>query len=284
MDIDLNGGGIQFEKDDICNDMGDKLDDLKRSLNRTIDGARSFANKGITDAIPAPGDTVPPIDLTAVTDELDGLTGGMDAMKDKIGAAEPIPGSGVDVATIAECLGGFDLSKFSLPNLPDGTLDTSFIGKILEEAAAWVEDKLKDAIALLLDPTEQLLSNAIDSLKGLLDIKALDKLLQLAQCLQDCPGASFDSPVDIEAQLNKVGLKVTGEIDWDSEVFSDVTIDDTLKEKMDKVSEIKDGIADKLSKAKEFSPIPDPPQIPEIPKLENPINNIDIAGKIKSLF
>jgi hypothetical protein len=341
--MDINPtDGIKFEKDDICTDLGNKLGGLQRGLDRTINQGRTLANSGLKNAISnvIPGPDI--IDISEIENSIDEAKNGFDALKDKLGDQDI---GGQDIQTLMECLsglsgleGGLDLfDKFNPLNMIDGKLDVSFVGKILDGAADWLSDNASKGIDLLLTPTEKILSGMISSLSKLLDIAALDKMLQLLQCLEECPGASgfnsspkpinqyeiycieekkkytvfsetepgatgcpnnhfidmnqtklirknVPSSVVLEDQLSKAGLTLNGDIDWDSDVFSDVSIPPEVKEKADKVLEAKKGIADKLADAKKFSPIPEVPPIPEIPKIENPLNELSVAKKIAALF
>lgn len=334
--------GIKFEKDDICTDLGDKLGGLQRGLDRTINQGRSLANGGIKDAISnvIPGPDI--IDTSEIENSIDEAKNGFDALKDKLGDHEI---AGQDISDLLDCLsglggleGGLDfLDKFNPLNMIDGKLDLSSVGKVLEGAVDWLADNASKGLDLLLTPTEKILSGLISTLSGLLNIDAIDKMLAILQCLENCPGASgfnsspnpinqyevycieekkkytvfgteepgttgcpnnhfidmnqtklirknVPSSVVLEEQLSKAGLTINGDIDWDSDVFSDVTIPPEVKEKADKVLEVKKGIADKLAEAKKYSPIPEVPEIPKIPKIENPLNNLSVAKKIAALF
>ena len=337
--MDFSPDGISFSKDDICKDVGGQLGDLQRGMNRIFDKGDNLFNRGVKDALDnvLPGDD--DIDLSEIDDTINSAGDGFDGLKDKLGE-QGIVGS--DVQNIIECLAGLDgvsdlFDNFNPANMLDGVIDTSLIGKVLEGAADWLMDNAGKAINSLLNPTEQLLNNAISALQDLLDINMLDKLLQLLQCVENCPGAegfngssepinqyeifcltekkkltvfSKEEPkangcpnnhfidmnqtkliqkdvppsVLLEDKLSKVGLTINGEIDWESDVLKDNPSATVMKDKMNKISDFKKGVGDKLYSAKEFSPIPDPPEIPSIPKIENPLNNLSISKKIDALF
>ena len=192
MDFSITDG-IKFEKDDVCTDVGNKLGDLQRTLDKTFSKGRSLMNGGMSDALgAAAGKISDDIDLTSITDKVDGAKGAFDKLKDGLGGTDA---AGEGVANAIECLfgQGADLGDvfkdFNPINMIDGIIDPSVIGKVLDKAASFIGDLAEKAISGLLDPTEKLLSNAISSLEGLLDIKALDKFLQLMQCIENCPGA-----------------------------------------------------------------------------------------------
>jgi hypothetical protein len=342
MIMDISPDGISFSQDDVCTDVGDKLGGLQRGLNRTLDKGKTLTNGKLKDAINNVIPNPDVIDLSALNDKLNQAKDGFNSFKNKAGDQEI---GGEDVKTLMECLGGagedianlFD--NFNPLNMLDGKIDLSAVGKVLEGAASWALDNITKGINFLLDPTEKLLSDAISSLSGLLDIGALDKLLQLLQCVENCPGAegfnssseplnqyevfckneqkkytvfsakepmvdgcpkdpnhfiqlsdtklirkNVPSSVVVEDQLSKVGLTLNGEVDWDSDALKDLPISSETKDKMNQISEFKKGAADKLGEAKKFSPVPDPPEIPSIPKVENPLNKMSVAKKIESLF
>ncbi|MDX1701360.1 MAG: hypothetical protein R3250_12125, partial [Melioribacteraceae bacterium] len=77
-----------------------------------------------------------------------------------------------------------------LPTGPDGSVGMGDMGKILEEAGNVIYDIAEGLLSEALDPLEKALADALKGLKDSLNIPGLDKLLQLAQCMQDCPGSS----------------------------------------------------------------------------------------------
>lgn len=192
MDINLTDG-IKFEKDDICTDVGNKLGDLTRGLNKTFDKGKSLMDGGLGTALNGvSGKISDAIDLTSVNDKVNESKNAFEKIKDSVGIENV---AGEDVTSTLECLfgQGTDLSDvfkdFNPANMLNGIIDPSVIGKVLEKAAGFVSDLVEKTIGSLLDPAEKLLSDAISSLEGFLDVKALDKFLQLIQCIEGCPGA-----------------------------------------------------------------------------------------------
>lgn len=194
MDISLTEG-IKFGKEDLCKDMGSQINDLQGGLNRTVSLGRSYGASsvltGITN-IDESLDFVPTANMDSalggLQTNLDSKLGGIQSVKDKISSGEIVEGSNISVQSITECLSGVDLSKFGNP---DGTIPMSSMGKVLEEATSWLADNMLDMLSELVDPLEKGLADAIDGLRKLLDIPALDKLLGFLECLQDCPGGDF---------------------------------------------------------------------------------------------
>lgn len=341
MDISL-AEGIKFGKEDLCKDVGDQIDDLQRGMNRTVNLGRSYGASSVLSGITAIDESPTFVatenidsELANMSDNVSNKMDGIQSFKDGLASGELIEGSNISAKTITDCLAGIDLSKFGNP---DGTIPMGSAGKVLEEATNWLSNNMLDMLDTLIDPLEKTLANAIDGLRNLLDIPALDKLLQLLDCLQDCPGANFggvatdlkqwriyclteqkeytiysetlpgtyacpidenhvcdeelhtmvrsgiSSPVAIEEKLTSVGLTLNGEIDWNSPVFSEAPIPNSVKENMEKITTFKKDAEDQITALKEFSPVPEIPELPTIPKFDNPINKLPAAEKIMKLF
>ncbi len=194
MDIGLDG--VKFEKSDICKGVGGQISDLQRGLSNTISMGRNFASRQISNSIQNIVDDVDFSETLDIGSKLDAISGsvddklsGINSLKEKIVSKEIVEGSGLDVATVVECLSGI-----SLPGLPDdlnSPVSIGDMGNILNEAGNWIADNVSDLLSEALNPLEKALHDSLESLKGLLNIPGLDSLLQLTQCLADCPGGDF---------------------------------------------------------------------------------------------
>ncbi len=194
MDISL-AEGIKFGKEDLCKDAGDQIGDLQRGLDNTISIGKNAGMRSISTSVTNMLDDtnfIPTPDigskLSNITGSIDDKLDGMSSLKDKVLSGEIVEGSNIDAQSIAECLSGMDLP--SLPSGPGGSVGMGDMGKILEDAGSWIADSVGGLLSEALDPLEKALADALKGLKDSLNIPGLDKLLQLAQCMQDCPGAS----------------------------------------------------------------------------------------------
>ena len=333
--MDITTSGISFGKEDLCKDVGSQIGDLQRGLDRTLSSGRGFASRGILDGISAINDDVD-FSPTLGTDSLLGDLGssmsdklsGITSLKDKVISGEIVEGTNISVETIVDCLTGIDLGDLGKFGASDGTIPVDNIGKVLEGATDYLKDNMGDVLDQLFSPLEKTLSKAIDGLRNLLDIPALDKLFGLTDCLQDCPGADFGgvstnskqwtvycideqkeftvysedrpgtyacptdsnhvcdeelttlvnnsvlSPVLIEDKLSSIGLTTNGEIDWDSSLFTDTLVPESVKENMNKITDFKKGFEDNLSIAKKFTTLPEIPSLPALPEMKNILPNI----------
>lgn len=328
MDLSLTDG-IKFGKEDLCKDTGDQIGDLQRGLDNTISLGKNAGLRSISSSVTNMLDDtnfIPTSDigskLSNITGSIDDKLGGISTLKDKVLSGEIVEGSNIDAQSIAECLSGMDLP--SLPSGPGGSVGMGDMGKILEEAGNAIADGVGGLLSEALDPLENALSDALKGLKDSLDLPGLDKLLQLAQCMQDCPGASSGgvstslnqykiwcvteqksyvvlsetppgsnacptdsghycdedlveviqigvlSPVAIEDKLSTVGLSITGDIDWESAALSSMGVPSNIQDSMNQVSEMQNGLNDKLAVAKDFSPVPEPPELPALPEIKSP--------------
>lgn len=331
--------GVSFSQDDVCKDVGQQLADLQSGINRTLDQGDTVLNDQVKTALNNVMPTQDDVDLTNVTDQITNAKDAFNTLKDKLGDQDVL---GEDVQTLMNCLSGIADSQnmfdnFNPVNMIDGKLDPHMIGKVLSDAANWVTNNIAKAVNALLQPTEQVLSDSIAALQSLLDVKVLDKMLQLLQCVENCPGAegfnsspdpinqyqiyciteqkthtvfsktepttcphnssdtidptqtkllqkNIPSSVILEKQLSNVGLTTNGEIDWDSDALKNVTVAQSVKDKMNKISDFKKSVETDFTSAKDYSPIPEPPAIPSIPKINNPLNDLDVVKKVEALF
>ena len=291
--VEIGPEGVKFEKDDLCNTLSGEILKNQKMLDGLINkgkGAVLGQVKGKMGELLGLGNGAlsddPQDAIDGATDQANTASGAAGDLKDKVLNGELIEGSNASVQTLVECLGGFDLGKIGFPKA-DSPIDLSELSKLMDKLAGALLDKIVDLIKEALSPLENAISDALERLKDLLPIDLIDELLNIIQCIEDCPNvdkSKLPTLIDVESKLSSIGLKVTGEIDWESNVFKDLgTVTDEMKTQFDKVGEAKDTVMGSVGAVKDVK-LPDVPDLPKIPRPPNPLDGISLKDKIESLF
>lgn len=289
--VDIGPDGIKFEKDDLCTKLSESITSQGKILDGLIQKGKGSAVGVLKEKmgeLTGLGDGAlsdPQGAIDDATGQADTAAGAAESLKDKVLNGELVTGSDATLQSIADCLGG-GLPDFGFPDV-DSPIDLSEISKIMDKMAGAILDKLVDLIKEAISPLENAIADALDKLKDLLPMDLLDELLNLVQCIENCPNvdkSKLPTLLDIEEKVSSIGMKITGEIDWESGVFSDVgNVTDAMKEGFDKIGEAKENMLGAVGGVKDVK-LPDVPDLPKIPRPPNPLNNISLKEKIEALF
>lgn len=190
--VDIGTNGITVDKSDLCKDSIDQINDLQRVFDTSIRKGSNFGKDKLFDAIKGISDAGDQ-ELSNKDDVINNAKGpaedvisNINSIKDRIANGEILEGSGIDVGNLVECLSGLNPDNFKLPlDIFDG-INTNNAGRTLYSISGQLLDTVGNLIDDALTPLEKAVTQAADHLKKLLDINALDNLLQLSRCLQDC--------------------------------------------------------------------------------------------------
>jgi hypothetical protein len=289
--VDISPDGIKLGKDDLCSKLNEDLLRDGKLLEGMIQKGKGYAMSQAKEKfgeLTGLGDG-------ALSDPQDAMDGAADnantaadaatSMKDKVLGGGIVDGSDISVQTIADCLGG-GLPDLGFPDA-ESPIDLKELGKIMDNVLGAVLGKVLDAIAEALSPLENAIADALDKLQSLIPTDLLDELLNLVQCLEGCPNidqSKLPTLIDIEEKVSSIGLKITGEIDWESGAWKDVgEITDSMKEQFDNISAAKEDLKGAVGGINDVK-LPELPELPAVPRPPNPLEGLSIKDKIESLF
>jgi len=290
-DLELIGGVPQLTSEGACrtaNDiLGQKQRQLKNILDRAKGGALEDAKRKLLE-LAGLGD----LGLSDPDDAKNGANNASDGMKDaakgmidKVLNGEIVEGSDVTLQNLADCLGGgFD---FGFPG--KGGIDLSGIKDLASRLLDAILGLIAKALDAILDPIEKALMDALSWLKDMLPLDLLDEILNLINCLQGCPNvdqSKLPTVVDIEGELAKAGLKITGEPEFEIGPFAGVPgVTPKMKTNMGSLLEEKTKLENKLAdEITNFDKLPKVPDIPTIPRSPNPLKGFTLKDKLEALF
>lgn len=290
-DLELVGGIPKLTSEGACRTANDILGQKQRQLKNILDQAKGGAlgeakrkllelaglgDLGLSDSDAAMGDA---------KNQADGMGDAAKGMVDKVLNGEIVEGSDVTLQTLADCLGGgFD---FGFPG--KGGIDVSNLKDIASKLLDAIMGLIAKVLDALLDPIEKALMDALAWLKDLLPLDLLDEILNLINCLQGCPNvdqSKLPTVVDIENELAKAGLKITGEPEFEIGPFGGVPgVTPKMKANMGSLLEQKTALENKLAdEITGFDKLPKIPEVPSIPRTPNPLKGVSLKDKLEALF
>lgn len=289
--VDIGPDGIKFEKDDVCANIHDNFLKNNKMLDALLDKGKNtilgnakeklgeltgLGNAALSD---------PQAAIDGAKSDADTAAGAATSLKDKVLGGELIEGSDASIKTLSDCLGG-GLPDFGFPDV-DSPIDLSELGKMMDQLASAVLNKLADLIKEALSPLENAIADALNAMKDLLPLDLLDQILNIIQCIEGCPNidqSKLPTLIDIEDKVSSIGLKITGEIDWESGAFSGLgDITDEMKGQFDTISSAKEDLKGTIGGVSDVK-LPDIPDLPTIPRPVNPLDGLSLKEKIESLF
>lgn len=288
--VDISPDGVKFERDDLCNRLNEDLLRDGKLLDGMVKKGKGYAMTkakekfgeltGLGDG--ALSDSQGAID--GATDDANTAGNAATSMKDKVLGGGIIEGSDVSLQTIADCLGGG--LPFGFPDA-ESPIDLKELGRIMDSLLDAILGKVLDAIADALSPLENAIADALEKLQSLIPTELLDEILNLIQCLEGCPNvdkSKLPTLIDIEEKVSSIGMKITGEIDWESGAWKDVgDISDGMKEQFDNISAAKQDMKGSVGDINNVK-LPEVPALPTVPRPPNPLEGLSIKDKIESLF
>ena len=147
-------------------------------------------------------------EIDDLMNEANNINNSMDDIVDNLDYAD-------DARSIAECLG-------ILVHDPDtpSPQDPPNPGQMLRSALNSKQNDLMSLFDVMLDPFEKMIGSAMSALENAIPQDLIDSLLNLIQCLADCPGADgLPTQVEIETKLDEAGLTIHNDVNFDSDAI-----------------------------------------------------------------
>jgi hypothetical protein len=234
---------MAISKEDFCNTSINKALSLNNELNSLINMAQRKHINDLTSNINSM--------LSNPLSDLSDLESQSNSLLDDLTDQGELSNLSIDddAKTIVECL-GFPLEGNILGDLPSFSLNNLFKGYLDSQL-----NNLTNMLDSLLDPLEKAIGEGFSTLENLIPSKLLDELLGLLQCLSNCSNtSSLPSMVEIEEQLESIGLNINGEIDFSSSVLSSLSVPEATQSQFKNIGNIVSSVNNKTKDLLKNSP------------------------------